>query len=125
MAAAAGRPVARTLIPAPHQSLQANAARVADFIAVQCGGGGGQGGGSGQYLVVSHKPQVWLVACRCTAHHFTAHTFRRSHSHTRFTLAQPPTPPLQVYERSGCLVGVYTRDGASDAVTLRLGGAEV
>jgi chromosome segregation ATPase len=55
--------------------LQVNAARVADYIASQRGSGS-------QFLVVSHKPQV--------------------------------------YERAGCLVGVYSLHRASAAVTLHM-----
>jgi chromosome segregation ATPase len=53
---------------------------VADFIAAQQRAGGGC---APQYLVVSHRPQV--------------------------------------YERAGCLVGVYSRGRASHAVTLHAG----
>lgn len=55
--------------------LQVNAACVADYIASQQGSGA-------QFLVVSHKPQV--------------------------------------YERAGCLVGVYSLHRASAAVTLHV-----
>ena len=59
---------------APLPPWQVNAARVAQYIAEQR---------DAQYLVVSHKPQV--------------------------------------YECAGCLVGVYSRQGGSAAVTLHLG----
>lgn len=51
----------------------ANTGRVADFLVAQSGA---------QYIVVSHKPQM--------------------------------------YERAGCLVGVYSQGHTSSAVTLRL-----
>jgi hypothetical protein len=63
--------------PACPQPEQVNASRVADLIAAQQGSSGGA-----QFLVVSHKPQV--------------------------------------YERAGCLVGVYSGRRASHAVTLHV-----
>ena len=68
--------------------LQVNATRVADYIAEQAAaaaGAEGSGSARAQFLVVSHKPQV--------------------------------------YERAGCLVGVYLRRGGSHAVTLHVEAA--
>ena len=66
---------------------QVNAARVADYIASQQQQEAGDGQGSAaQFLVVSHRPQV--------------------------------------YERAGCLVGVYSCGRASHAVTVHVAADE-
>lgn len=109
--------------PSGTTRLQVNAARVADYLASQAHRGSA-------FLVVSHKPQVggraraWVRQGGLGRAALAGGPPGPSPGSTSCTIGRCPAWPAssccQVYERAGCLVGVYSRGGASDVVTLHV-----